>query len=380
MFFPVRTDRRLRSTPWLNYALVAANVLVFAGVQPSVPAQWLAQNLWLHPPDSPYHRLWQFLSYQFLHADWLHLLGNMLFLYIFGNAVEDRLGKVGYLLFYLAGGVFAGVGHVLTSNAPVLGASGSVAGVSGAFLALCPLVGVTIVYWFIIIGAFEVSALVLILFNFARDALMWMMGMGQVAYLAHIAGYLYGFAIGMGLLLTRLLPRERYDMLALIERRKKRREFQSLQKKGWSPWESSESPGKPGEPAAPLTDRERDLLSRRAEISALVNDHRYREAVTRYHALLDVYPDQAMPQQQQLDLANHMMAEGGYEDAAAAYELFLTTYPAYSDRHQVQLILGLIYGRYIKRPDRARELLNTAMPRLQGQDRQLAEQVLAEAG
>src|SRR5256714_12201480 len=124
MFIPIRTDTPLRRTPYMNYALIVANVVVFI-----VQEAWLGNGSRLQPfllqPRDP--RLYQFFTYQFLHGGALHLIGNMLFLYIFGNNVNDKLGNFGYLGFYLAGGVFAGIAHVMTSSSPVLGASGSTA-------------------------------------------------------------------------------------------------------------------------------------------------------------------------------------------------------------------------------------------------------------
>ena len=83
-------------------------------------------------------QLYQFVSYAFLHGGWMHLIGNMLFLYIFGNNVNDKLGNVGYFLLYLGGAIFSGLGHALFSNSPVLGASGAVAAVTGAYMVLFP--------------------------------------------------------------------------------------------------------------------------------------------------------------------------------------------------------------------------------------------------
>ncbi len=211
MLFPIRTDRRLHHTPWVNIALIASNVVVFV-------LTWRgAGRAWVEPftlnPATP--MLVQFVSYQFLHANWAHLLGNMLFLYVFGNSVEDRLGKVGYLAFYLGGGVVAGLGHALLESNPVLGASGSVAAVTGAYLALFPLSNVTMLYWLILIGIFEISSIYLILFQIGYNVFMHLSGAPGVAYLAHLSGYAYGFVVGMGLLKSRLLPREPYDLLAL---------------------------------------------------------------------------------------------------------------------------------------------------------------------
>src|SRR5687768_15083160 len=144
---PIRVDRRLKHTPWVNFALIGANVGVFLATRGQVealqvaqmygdsPGEWLEEypiyNYFLHP-DNP--RWYQFFTYQFLHADILHLVGNMLFLYIFGSSIEDRFGAVGYGQFYIAGGVVAGIGHAMTSDGAGLGASGAVAATTGAFL------------------------------------------------------------------------------------------------------------------------------------------------------------------------------------------------------------------------------------------------------
>ena len=122
MFIPIRSDRPLRSTPYVNYALIAINVVVFGFTAREAEYSRAWEFMLWHERTE----LWQFITYQFLHADIWHIVGNMLFLWVFGNAVEDRLGKAGYLFFYLAMGVLAGLGHWLTSEAPVLGASGSV--------------------------------------------------------------------------------------------------------------------------------------------------------------------------------------------------------------------------------------------------------------
>jgi membrane associated rhomboid family serine protease len=105
MFLPVRTDSPLRSTPYVNWALILVNVGVFVA---QLSNEWIDQH-WALDPSRPV--LWNFITYQFLHGGPLHLLGNMLFLYIFGNNVNDKLGQIGYLAFYLSGGVFAGIAY-----------------------------------------------------------------------------------------------------------------------------------------------------------------------------------------------------------------------------------------------------------------------------
>src|SRR4051812_23253918 len=107
MFLPLRTDVPLRSTPWMNWVLIFLNVAVFFA-QRAFPS--LNDTLKLNP-RSP--ALYQYVTYAFLHANALHIASNMLFLYIFGNNVNDRMGHLGYLPFYLAGAVIAGAAHVM---------------------------------------------------------------------------------------------------------------------------------------------------------------------------------------------------------------------------------------------------------------------------
>jgi tetratricopeptide (TPR) repeat protein len=269
---------------------------------------------------------------------------------------------------------------VLTEPLPVLGASGSVAGVTGAYLALFPLARVTVVVWFFIITFLELPSLLVILFYVGWNVFsQFLGGGGNVAYTAHLAGYLYGFALGMGLLLSRLLSREPYDMLSLIEQKRRQAKFRRATRSGESPWQGQiGEPG--GEPAPAPTAEEQALMERRQEINRALQQGRSSDAGALYAQLLEEHPDQVMSEQQQLDLANQLMSEGRYQAAAAAYELFLRHYPAHRHVQQVRLILGLIYARYLGRKERARELLGQAVDQLQGEDQALARQVMTEIG
>lgn len=134
-----------------------------------------------------------------------------------------------------------------------------------------------------------------------------------------------------------------------------------------------------------MTEREIDpkmaaLLPQRAAVLEAVRGHRYEEAAAGYVRLLDQDAEHVLPEQPQLDVANHLMARREYAQAAKAYSLFLKTFPSYVDRHQVQLILGLIYAKYLNDKPRARQLLTDAQPRLVGSHRVQADQVLSELG
>ena len=377
MIFPIRTDRRLHHTPWVNGTLIAVNVVVFlcqVGVQVAGDGSWYG-GLMLDPRRPEWY---QFFTYQFLHAGWEHILFNMLFLWVFGNSLEDRLGPAGYLAFYLAGGVIAGYGHALVEVSPVLGASGSVSAVTGAYLALFPSSQVTLVLWFYFIHFFEVSSMVIILFAFGRDLLFHLMGMGEVAYLAHLSGNVYGFVIGMVLLATRILPRDGYDFISLFDRWRRRRQMRSVTRQGASPWqhEPATPPRHPRKGKAPADER---IMQTRSDVADALAGYDNQRALDAFERLLEIDPHQVMPRQTQLDLANHAMTNGRQDTAAKAYEGFLRVYSSDPHAGQVRLMLGLIYTRYRSRPDRARELLEQARDKLSDStQQQMAQQLLSE--
>ncbi|MFW6062245.1 MAG: rhomboid family intramembrane serine protease, partial [Planctomycetota bacterium] len=171
MFLPIRTDYRLRHTPWVNYGLLAANILIFLlGFNTTTAENYRQTMPWMLHADWP--QVYQFFSSMFLHADWRHLGGNMLFLWVFGNALNDRFGHVGYLSFYLAGGLLAGLGYLaLTPSGQLLGASGAISAVTGAFLVLLPKTRVTLIAFLFVIVPFEVSSLFFLAFQFVFN--MW---------------------------------------------------------------------------------------------------------------------------------------------------------------------------------------------------------------
>src|SRR5438128_582451 len=160
---PLRTDSRLRATPWMNWGIVALNIAAFMA-QGWFPRamHWLELN-----PQDP--SVLTFFTYSLLHANVAHLASNMLFLYIFGNNVNDKMGGLAYLGFYLAGAVFSGVGYAATSTHPVIGASGAVSAVTGAYIVLFPRANVTLLYFFFYIGVIEIPSVWFIGFFFAKD-------------------------------------------------------------------------------------------------------------------------------------------------------------------------------------------------------------------
>ena len=141
--FPIRDHNPSHRTPFVTYALIAANIVMYLATLPgSHSGQMLWVQLALYPLAISYgDMLWGLLSHMFLHAGLMHIGGNMLFLWIFGDNLEDQMGHLGFLVFYLACGLAAAGGQILSdplSSVPMVGASGAIAGVMGGYLLLFP--------------------------------------------------------------------------------------------------------------------------------------------------------------------------------------------------------------------------------------------------
>jgi membrane associated rhomboid family serine protease len=248
MIFPLYDDNSDRTTtPIVNYALIAINVLVFVFLQQlgtnekfTYAFSTVPQEIWSgHDVITPNHVVIQpvtgqrllmpglqptpfsvyltLITSMFMHGGIAHIFGNMLFLWIFGDNVEDRMGHLRYLIFYLICGVLSSLAHVYTSVAlatdpsslliPSLGASGAISGVLGGYILLYPTKRVTVILFRFLT---DVPAYVAIgvWFGFQLISGLGMLGggsqQGGVAYAAHIGGFIAGlvlikiFTIGRG--------------------------------------------------------------------------------------------------------------------------------------------------------------------------------------
>ena len=373
---PIRTDYRMSRVPWVNYAIVAANVLVFLmGYHGMTGKSMVRIDRYMLHPETP--ALYQFFTSVFLHAGWGHLLGNMVFLWVFGNAMNDRFGHVGYLAFYLAGGVLAGVGYLLLSgNAPVLGASGAISAVTGAYLVLLPRVRVTVLFFFLyILTPMEISSLVFLMFQLVTN--LWMSltpsitgaAAGGVAYAAHSAGYVYGIILAVALLATRILPRDAYDLLNLIMNSRRRGKYRRMVARGYDPFNGAGPVAGPQRRSARVKSVQartadsigaRELELRR-EISDACTRHDLPGATARYLELIQIADGAVLPRQQQLDVANQLMSSNQHPAAADAYERFIAHHAAYEHIADIYLMLGLVYSRYLHQYDRAERHLDQAV-------------------
>lgn len=332
------------------------------------PTRYDVLREWAQPfmlyPQSP--DIWQFVTYAFLHGSLMHIFGNMFFLYLFGNAVNDKLGNVGYLCFYLAGAVFSGLGHALISNSPVLGASGGVAAVTGAFLVLYPKAIVTVVYWFFFIGMWDLHAYIIIAFKMiVLDNALPVLSRNTsgIAHEAHLFGYAFGIIAIFLLLAFKLLQGDHFDLWYMIKQWNRRRQFRDFAN-GAGPNQSRKTIMAKVVKSSAHKEKQEMIDSLRAKISNLIYQKNLPEAANAYLDLTQIDINHILPRQQQLDIANQLMSAGSWKQAANAYELFLTHYRNTQYSEQVELMLGVIYARYLHKPEKAVKYLKDARPKI----------------
>ncbi|VDC33313.1 rhomboid family intramembrane serine protease [Pseudogemmobacter humi] len=212
--FPIRDHNPSGRLPFVTIALIVANVLVFLAYFPGASELWLMRFYynWGLVPDSALslHRAETLLTHMFLHGGWMHLIGNMLFLWIFGDNLEEEMGHFRFLLFYLATGLAAAALQILPdpgSKVPMVGASGAIAGVMGAYLLLYPRAKVDVLLIFVIFfRIFTLPAWIVLGVWFGIQlfsGLTTPTAEGGVAWFAHIGGFLAGVGLALPLWLRR---------------------------------------------------------------------------------------------------------------------------------------------------------------------------------
>ena len=213
--FPIRDHNPSGSTPYVTWALIVINVVVFLSYVSLFADARALDTFFLNyaaiPARITYGEGFEtLLTSMFLHGGWMHLIGNMLLLFIFGDNVEDERGHVPFLVFYLATGLIAGLIHVVSapgSIVPTVGASGAIAGVMGGYILLFPKARVDILLILIVIfRVFPIPAWIMLGVWFA---LQFVGGIGSnpdeggVAYWAHAGGFVAGVVLTVPLWLKR---------------------------------------------------------------------------------------------------------------------------------------------------------------------------------
>ena len=225
--FPYHDENQTLRTPIVTFVLIAVNVLAWLLVQGAGATEPLARSvceLGLIPGEltaslpagsrfpmgeglvcltDPGRQTSNVITSMFLHGSWMHLLGNMWFLWIFGNNVEDSMGHLRFLVFYLLAGLAAAGAHILTDPAsaiPMVGASGAISGIMGAYLVLYPRARIDTLFFFVFfIRVVPLPAWVMLgywmLIQLSGSFATSVVGGGGVAYGAHIGGFLAGLAL-----------------------------------------------------------------------------------------------------------------------------------------------------------------------------------------
>jgi membrane associated rhomboid family serine protease len=214
MFLPLHDQNPIRHVkfPYVTYGLLAVNVAVFL-IQLAMPNygfEWFTVEYGMVPvvvrdlvqPPVVWLPNWaNLVTYAFLHADWLHLLSNMLFLWIFGDNIEDALGHVKFLVFYLLCAVLAGLTHIafhFDGTGPLIGASGAVAGVMGAYILLYPHARVFVLFRIVIPIPLPIPALWMLGVWIAMQIFYVIVGSAEpVAWWAHLGGVAAGAALAI---------------------------------------------------------------------------------------------------------------------------------------------------------------------------------------
>ena len=216
ILFPYRDDNPTRSFPWINWLLITSNLWVFFAWQfplgPDestvffssfgfIPSMFFGQLSNLSIETIAWEWSTVFTS-MFSHGGIFHLLGNMLFLYLYGDNVEEAMGKIWYLLFYLSCGLLAALAQALTnpeSTVPMVGASGAISGVIACYLLLYPRARIRVFYWIIIlVGTIHVPAFIVLGWWLVQQILAFPESMKAASGVA-VAAHLGGFAAGITL-------------------------------------------------------------------------------------------------------------------------------------------------------------------------------------
>ena len=349
---PLGTDRITRKTP-TTITIVVLNIVIFLLISLGLNAQSTAtaskaaeieqfgvfypglQMVLTHP--------WTLVTYAFLHdpSGLSHVAFNMLFLWIFGRAVEDRLGSVWFAIFYVFGAIVAALGEWFISPAPMIGASGAVAAATGAFAALCPRSRVRVLFFFTII---EIPGIVLVLIFVGLD-LFGQLGQsvsstsrGGIAYSAHLFGYAFGMLTMLALLGSGILKRTEFDLFFIMKQMKRRREMRAAVNQSRSPWVNDISKLSVATPQA-TSDALRAGIPMRRQLSDSDAKRELHDAGTRW-------------------------SRGEFSAAANAWERFAQRFPSHPDSDGALLLAAVTYARKLNDPTRARELAQRLVDRV----------------
>jgi len=268
MFIPYSVDVPFNHRPVMNWLITLALVLIFVAQIHAVSGQ-LDQGVSLQ--DAVRNTIERFalkgwgltglFGHMWLHGGILHLLGNLIFLWLFGNAVCSKIGNLVYLPVYVGLGLIAGLSHMIFSSGPVIGASGAINGIVGMYVVFFPENLISCFFWLLYRPiTFSVSSYWMILLWFAFDIWGAVHGSQGVAYVAHVGGFLAGFSLAVLMLKTKwiVMERDEKSLLQMLSTRKETAHdgFRASPPPWQQRWEQAQSEAEvrqptPEEPARP---------------------------------------------------------------------------------------------------------------------------------
>lgn len=217
---PLRSTERVQAKTPVVIGLIAVNLLIFLYQVSLGSAVNQFDERWGLVPDAVSGNLQTLLTSMFLHGGWLHVLGNMLFLWVFGRNVEDLIGGGRFLVFYLCCGLAAAILQVVTSpysQVPTIGASGAIAGVMGAYLIKFPRARIVTLFFFLFIVTLEIPAWAMLVWWFVIQLFSGLGSLGSTNYSGGIAWFAHVGGFVAGMLLIRAFPVKRRQWRAWYE-------------------------------------------------------------------------------------------------------------------------------------------------------------------
>jgi membrane associated rhomboid family serine protease len=403
MFIPVGSDRDPKRLPVATLSIILVTALAYAavtlGLRAGAPWAETALLSGAFTATAADFRWWQPLTYQFLHdpSSIAHVAFNMIFLWVFGRSVEGRIGPWWFAAFYLVGGAVAALGQMAVSSNPMIGASGAVAGATGAFAALFPRSTVRVLVIFFLIGIYQVPSLVFVGIYVAIDALnqgMNFLGRSRepVAYAAHLAGYAWGVGVAVLLLATRILPRTEMDLFAMWTQWRRRRAMRAtVRGTAGGPWASASadtaarvaSSRLGGVTRAAQATTQPDVAvdpARQATVSRLhaaiaaADASAVRDA---WHALAAIDPRTPLSERTLLDAGAMLHAHGDVGAAADAWTRMIDRFPRSAQAPTTALLASALLARRLGQPERATRILADWLPRLRDGDHDAQARALA---
>jgi len=358
MLIPLGTNRPLARKTRVIPVIIGLNLAIFVAqilIQSSDPD--LARKLMnLGHVWGQNLTPWGPITSAFLHADFWHIAGNMLALFVFGPQVEDRLGRLGFSCFYILGAIGSAFVHIAVSDHPAIGASGAIAAVTGAFMVLFPNTRIKCLWLLIIITVMQVPAWWLIGLWIVIDLFSQTFQVDNgTANAAHLGGYAFGISVALFLLATKILDREPYDLFSILKHKNRKRAFKAATQSNSSKLSKSDKPEDP---------KSAELAQRRAAISERLHEGNLEDASARYLAMVEYFNQDrstTMHRDAQYQIANHLYATGQRKEALHAYQALLVAYPTDNERDVICIIRARINSQDLANPEAAREILTTLL-------------------